>query len=431
MTQIERPEVKVDPRLIKTRKDPTLKALEVKKETLPYIIYELITRKDIKISRAMNYSKILNVNLHKYKLHELLDLLDPVMPRNTDVLFFFASLEPSSFRLYTYWYSRFLWFIILTQEGRYELVQSIDIQVVKYYLMSEGRRGLQPGTVRSQFSSIKHMLSPFESHFKFLYENNIQIKHVFQFLEKHLARPVKKRAPITYFIIYKVLNNINFLILIDVRDWLVIIVGHIAGFRGGELAAAKWKNLVIDHYFDSYNQVKMNILIIFLERTKTKNKSEGAVVTISVPAKESSFNLFMVIRQYIKLLKNENYLNDYLFPSLKQQDSGKNKYITTKTIGQIIKKRVKQIGLDPSLYGAHSLRTAFVHDAIAAGIPPTLIKKTGRWKSQCWLGYFHDESFAQAQATSRMMTFGDTYETTKSKKKHDELVNVINKRLKW
>ena len=72
-----------------------------------------------------------------------------------------------------------------------------------------------------------------------------------------------------------------------------------------------------------------------------------------------------------------------------------------------------------------------MHDAIAAGIPPTLIKKTGRWKSQCWLGYFHDESYAQAQATSRMMDFGDTYETKKSKKKHNELLDVINKRLKW
>ena len=422
---------KVDQRLIKKRKDPTLKAHPIKKEQLPYVIYDLITRIDLTIVRAMNYAKILNVNMEKYALHELLDLIDPIMPHNSDVLFFFGGLEPSSFKLYCYWFSRFLWFIVLTQEGKYTIISDIDLQVIKFYLYSEGRRGLQPGTIRGQLSSIKYMLSPFQKHFHYLFIENIEIKHLFSFLEKNLGRPVKKRAPVTYFIIFQILDHIVFAVLIDVRDWFLIITGHVAGFRGGELALVKWTDVVIESYFDQFNQEDMNILVIFLEKTKTKNKNEGAVVTISVPNSCDSFNLFLVLRQYIKLLKRESYLNDWLFPSLSHQDRRKNKHINTKTIRSIVKKRVKQIGLDPSLYGAHSLRTAYVHDAIAAGIPPTLIKKTGRWKSQCWMGYFHDEKYAQAQSSTRMMKFQQSYETKKSKKKHQELLDTINKKLKW
>ena len=80
MTLFRKPD-EIDQRLIKKRKDPTLKAHPIKKSQLPYIIYELITRRDITIIRAMNYSKILNMNMDKYELHELLDMLDPIMPR--------------------------------------------------------------------------------------------------------------------------------------------------------------------------------------------------------------------------------------------------------------------------------------------------------------------------------------------------------------
>ena len=95
----------------------------------------------------------------------------------------------------------------------------------------------------------------------------------------------------------------------------------------------------------------------------------------------------------------------------------------------MIKRRAKSIGEDPDLFGAHSFRQAFVHDAVAAGIPETLIQKTGRWKSKCWLGYFHDDQFAQAQATSRMYDYSKEFETQKSSKKHKELLKVFGDKL--
>ena len=136
-----------------------------------------------------------------------------------------------------------------------------------------------------------------------------------------------------------------------------------------------------------------------------------------------------LVKIYIKLLHQSGFLNDYVFCSLSKQDKKKNKHISTSSIRSITKKRVKQIGLDPDLYGAHSYRTAFVHDAIAAGIPSSIIKKTGRWKSDCWLGYFHDAQYAQAVATSQLMKFKDKFETKTSRKKHKELLQVLSSKV--
>ena len=431
MTQVPRPKKIVDPRLIKPRRDPTIKSLRVPDEQIPYVLYELITNSRITLQRALNYSKVLNTHLCKIEFHKLLDLIDPILELNPDILIFYGSLDPGSFKVYSYWYSRFLNFVILTQKDKYKIVADITLKLIKYHLLSEGRRGLQPGTIRSQLSSIKHMLHCFSDLFPFLYCDHVEIKKLFNYLEKIYGRPVNKKEPVTYYIMYKILDHIDFLILIDVRDWFLMVLAHIAGFRGVEVGIIKWTDLVVDNYFDTYTQVKMNILMVFLDSTKTETQSSGAVVTISIPKQDTAFNLLLIMKQYIKLLTREGFLNDYVFPSLRVQDRSKNKHINTATIRQITKKRIKQIGLDPKNYGAHSYRVAFVHDAVAAGIPEALIKKTGRWKSQCWVGYFHDAMYAQAQATSRLNNVHMKYENKKSQKKHRDLLLQLDKKLKW
>ena len=42
------------------------------------------------------------------------------------------------------------------------------------------------------------------------------------------------------------------------------------------------------------------------------------------------------------------------------------------------------IGLDPSVYGGHSLRIGGATAALAAGVSPTLIRLLGRWSSDVY-----------------------------------------------
>ena len=422
-------EEQIDPRLIKPRKDPTLGCLEVKLSLIPEILIELITRTDLGIIRAMNYAKILNNYLYKIDLPDLLNMFDFDKSEGIDAVMFFGSLAPGSFKLYTYWYSRFLYRVAVTGGQKYKQIKDLDLKILKTHLYGEARRGLAPSTVRVQLSAIRHLLYPFEEQFKWLYYNDISLKKLFQFIYNIWGKPVVKRRPVTFHIIYKILETINYKILIDVRDWVLIILLHIAGFRGGETASARWINVYVDTYQDTYSNKTSNIFMLKLDSTKTANQSEGALVTISCPVEQNSFNILSIIKLYILKLKKEGYLNDYLFPSLNKRDQGKNKHIVTNTISKMIKKRVKSVGLDPKLFGAHSFRTAFVHDAVAAGIPEPLIQKTGRWKSKCWLGYFHDAQYAQAQTTSRLNEYGKKFETQKSSKKHKELLKALSDKI--
>ena len=52
-----------------------------------------------------------------------------------------------------------------------------------------------------------------------------------------------------------------------------------------------------------------------------------------------------------------------------------------------VKAIMQALGRDPSLYGAHSLRIGGATAALAAGVPPSLIRLMGRWSSDVYLLY--------------------------------------------
>ena len=417
----------VNPKLLKPFKYPTIAVLQVPTEYYPFIIEELRTNDQLSIMRAMNYSRVLYGNLGKIPLNELLDLMDPIMHTSRAVVFFLCQ-DPSTFTGYCYRYSRFLHYVLVSSyRDKCKVVADITCDMIHDYLYSEARRGMQGSTVRGLLPAIKYMLSNFEIYQK-IDQNKVMFKQLFQLVFKIFARPVKKRKAFGYTLMVKVLEKINFKVLIDVRDWCIFIVIHVAGFRGGEISRTKWVDVIVDSYTNTFTGQKVNVVVIFLESTKTQNQSDDIVVTISCPSEISSFNMLPVLKQYILLLKKKKLLNTWMFPSLQRRDFGLDKHITTATVRNIFKKRAKEVNEDPTLYGAHSGRMAFVTDAIAAGIPAEFIKKTGRWTSQCWRGYFHDAQYAQVMATEQMNEFSKSFTSKKATKKHQELAQLMHKK---
>ena len=49
---------------------------------------------------------------------------------------------------------------------------------------------------------------------------------------------------------------------------------------------------------------------------------------------------------------------------------------------ELFSKQLKGIGLDPSLYGLHSLQSGGTTEAAAWGIPEQLIQRHGGWQSE-------------------------------------------------
>ena len=60
---------------------------------------------------------------------------------------------------------------------------------------------------------------------------------------------------------------------------------------------------------------------------------------------------------------------------------------TRDSISKLVKALMVSIGLNPAFFGAHSLRIGGATAALAGGIPPNVIRVTGRWNSEVWLLY--------------------------------------------
>ena len=149
----------------------------------------------------------------------------------------------------------------------------------------------------------------------------------------------------------------------------------------------------------------MVVFMLHMDSTKTDKLGNGSIVTVCTPYERSSFSILRILQLYIRLLKQAGISSHYMFPTLKKSDKGQ-KRISTATIRKNNQNKYHlATGRDPKEIGAHSGRSGFVTDAIAAGIPVDLIKRTGRWKSDCWRIYYHDEQYAQAKATAMMNDF--------------------------
>ena len=62
-------------------------------------------------------------------------------------------------------------------------------------------------------------------------------------------------------------------------------------------------------------------------------------------------------------------------------------YLTRQALASIVKKGLASYGISPSAYSTHSFHIGAASTAAAAGIPDSLIKSLGRWRSDCYQRY--------------------------------------------
>ena len=68
------------------------------------------------------------------------------------------------------------------------------------------------------------------------------------------------------------------------------------------------------------------------------------------------------------------------------------KPLTASRAGEILKGKLKAIGLDPSKFSSHSFRSGGATSAANLNVPDRLFKVHGRWKSDSAKdGYVHDK----------------------------------------
>ena len=220
--------------------------------------------------------------------------------------------------------------------------------------------------------------------------------------------------------------------LIDVRDWLIVIVARVGAFRGGVIAPLSWSDMVIDKHLDTFTGLETDIIIFFFDKTKTVDLKEGVIVTLSNPKNcLGVYNPLLLFFLYTKMLREQGYSGKYVFPDLRKKNltSKDPRHINVRTMTKQVKQLWKRAGGDPTEVSMHGCRGGMVEDAVARGIPESLIQKHGRWKTQVWRSYFHDQDYAHAVVSSSLVEMSNKVKNETTDKKQQQIYKYLSQRI--
>jgi integrase len=134
-------------------------------------------------------------------------------------------------------------------------------------------------------------------------------------------------------------------------------------------------------------------IIVHLRKEKQDQKGDGRLIGLPTVAKEGACPV-AAVRGW---LKHRGESDGPLFTRLDY--GGQGKRLAPQAIGEVIKRCVSGIGLDPTHFSAHSTRAGFITEASLAGISETIIADHSGHKSMKVLrGYFRRTELWRANA---------------------------------
>jgi hypothetical protein len=144
---------------------------------------------------------------------------------------------------------------------------------------------------------------------------------------------------------------------------------------------------------------------IFIESSKTDQYRDGAWIVIARTAtKICPVNM---TERYISLGEISGSPDQYLFRGITRTKSGvklrKKGGLSYTRMRELLLEKIVAIGLNPKLYGLHSLRAGGATAAANAGVPDRLFKRHGRWRSEnAKDGYVKDSLASRLSVTKDM-----------------------------
>ena len=155
-------------------------------------------------------------------------------------------------------------------------------------------------------------------------------------------------------------------------------------FRISELLSIRRSNIVTE---DLYHK-------IFIEVSKTDKYREGSWVYIATTGKFTCPYTYLI--KYLEAARIPSFSQNFIFRSLQYDKNLKgnvlsSKLLTASRAGEILKEKLKAIGVDPSKFSNHSFRSGGATSPANLYVPDRLFKVHGRWKSDSAKDYVHDK----------------------------------------
>ena len=203
------------------------------------------------------------------------------------------------------------------------------------------------------------------------------LHNVLQGLKRIHARPIVKKDPITPVIIQAIVGKFGGSgSLVDLIICTMILLAYAGFLRYNELISIRRCDLEL---FDSH-------VSIFIMKSKTDIYRQGAWVLIG--ATHSSTCPVEMLKKYLNVAELYDEADEeFLFRPVSfcssnnvyKLRSGQLSY--TRCL-ELLKQALSSVGLDPSKFGMHSLRSGGASAAANFGVPDRLFKKHGRCRSE-------------------------------------------------
>jgi hypothetical protein len=166
---------------------------------------------------------------------------------------------------------------------------------------------------------------------------------------------------------------------------LIMAIQLTTGMRGDEITAMRTDAVHID--LDDSEHGLLPVLTMNVGASKTRTAAQGDTRTLACADSLGGLPILKCLREYLEKAKKSRVF----FFSKKKYPKQR---MTTDSVRKLVQRAMDLLGEVPTRYGAHSGRVGMVSTAMLKGIPGTLVKVNGGWRSQCWKQYFNAQRAA-------------------------------------
>ena len=177
----------------------------------------------------------------------------------------------------------------------------------------------------------------------------------------------KGKTPIYWEEIEEMIHRMDLTSLQALRDRAVLLLGFMGAFRRSELAGLDVEDI------KKYPQG----IVVTIRHSKTDQTSAGQQIGIPYLS-HSSMDCIHALQEW---LTAADITSGPLFRSFLKNGKVSSRRLSDKSINLIVKKYAASIGINPEMYGAHSLRHGFATYAALQGVEERLIMKQTRHRS--------------------------------------------------
>lgn len=236
-----------------------------------------------------------------------------------------------------------------------------DPETIVYYITFLGKT-LKASSIKRKMTAIsqRHETAGYPSPTK-----TALVKGVWDGIQRSIGIKEEGKDALWLDELRQMIQNIPQEKVIDVRNRALLVIGWAGALRRSELVQLNVEDISITR----------DGLILHLNKSKTDQKGEGQDVALPY----GSNPLTCPVRSLEDWLGASGLSEGPLFRRIDRHGNILGR-MTPQSVRLIVKSCCEEVGLDPSRYGAHSLRSGFCSTAAKAGKPEHQIMKQTRHK---------------------------------------------------